>query len=100
MQSKIKQIINGKRYNTETATVIADNEYWDGSNHERCGRNTHLYRTDNGAYFAGHSTQWEGERDYIEVLSEDEALALYEQLNARDAMPFEEAFPGRKLEEA
>ena len=100
MQSKIKQVINGKQYNTETAVLLADNEYWDGRNLERHGRNTHLYRTRNGAYFCGYSTQWQGEKSYLKVLSEDEAVALYEQLHDADALPFEKAFPGRTLVEA
>lgn len=34
------RIVDGKRYSVATATLIADNVYWDGNNHERSGRNT------------------------------------------------------------
>ena len=33
----MKQIINRKVYDTEKATVIASDRYWDGSNFERSG---------------------------------------------------------------
>lgn len=98
MRHKMTAIINGKRYNTETATVIASNEYWDGSNYERRGTNLHLYRTPRGNYFVGYSTQWEGSRSYIEAITEADALKLYEDL-PEHAVEFESAFPGRVAEE-
>lgn len=80
MRTKMKQIIDGKLYDTETADVVASNDYWDGSNLERGGRNKHLYKTQKGNFFVGYSTQWQGELDYIEVVSESMAKELYEQL--------------------
>jgi hypothetical protein len=53
------EIINGKRYSTETATLIAGNDYWDGQNWERRGRNEFLYRTPRGNYFLLSLTQWQ-----------------------------------------
>ena len=41
---------------------------------------THTYKTKKGAYFLGHSTQWQGDKDSIEVLSEEEAKEKYEHL--------------------
>lgn len=99
MRAHITQIINGIRYSTEAATVLASNEYWDGSNWERGGTNLHLYRSAHGRYFVGHSTQWQGQRDYIEVLTEEEAVKLYEDLPEYE-LSYEEAFPGRGIEEA
>lgn len=99
MRHKLTAIIDGKRYNTETATVIASNEYWDGSNYERHGSNTHLYRSPRGRYFIGHSTRWEGSRSRIEAITEAAALKLYEELPEHE-VEFEEAFPGRVAEEA
>jgi hypothetical protein len=98
----MSRIINGKRYSTETATLLADDVYWDGHNWERHGRNVFLYRTPGGAYFALHRTMWQGEHDSIEVLSESEAQALYERLAAVDdeALPFEQAFPGLAVTDA
>lgn len=46
-----EEIIEGKRYSTATAPVIAGNYYWDGSNWERNRRNSFLYRTPEGAFF-------------------------------------------------
>ena len=99
MRHKITQIINGKRYNTETATIIASNEYWDGSNYERGGTNEHLYRSPKGNYFVGHSTCRQGSRSYIEAISQEDAMRIYEELPEHECA-YEEAFPGRALEEA
>ncbi len=99
MRTKMQQVIGGKRYDTETATLIASNEYWDGSNYERGGTNTHLYRTPRGRFFVGYSTQWQGERSRLQVLTEAEAQAMYEELPEYD-LDFALAFPGQVLEEA
>lgn len=76
----MQKVINGKRYSVKTATLLASDEVWDGSNWERNGRNTFLYRTSKGAYFQVCLTMWQGERDTIVPLSRDEAMGLYEQL--------------------
>lgn len=99
MRHQLTAVINGKRYNTETATVIASNEYFDGSNWERGGTNTHLYKTKNGRYFAGYSTCWQGSRSSIEALTIDEAKRLYEMLPEHEE-EYEDAFPGEIAEEA
>lgn len=99
MRHKLTAVIGGKRYNTETATVIASDEYWDGSNWERRGTNTHLYRTKNGAYFVGYSTQWQGSRSHLEVLDLEAAKALYETLPEHEE-DYEAAFPGAVAQEA
>jgi len=95
----MNQVIGGKRYNTETATIIASDAYWDGHNFERHGRNTYLYRTPKGAYFATYLTCWEGENDRIKPLAQDEAIKLFEDLQEKE-LDFEKAFPGVKVEEA
>lgn len=94
----MQQIIDRKKYDTETATLIASNRYWDGSNWERQGRNTYLYKTAKGNYFAHHTTQWQGEADTLEALTIDKAQDLYEDLREHD-LDFEAAF-GVKPEEA
>lgn len=91
MRSSIVQIIDGVRYDTDKAQVVASNEYWDGHNYERQGRNTHLYKTKKGNFFAGYSTLWQGEKDYLEPLSKEEAKELYESLREQD-LTYEEAF--------
>jgi hypothetical protein len=88
----MQRIIGGKRYNTDTATCIADDYYWDGHNFERHGRNCYLYRTPNGAYFFHTTSLWQGEAANITPCSEDEAREYYE--NSREQnVPFERAFP-------
>jgi hypothetical protein len=95
----MKQIINRKVYDTETANLLAHDRYWDGSNFERSGRNCYLYSTPNGAYFEHYTTQWQGERDSIRALTLEEALERYEQL-PEQVTDFTEAFPGVPLEDA
>lgn len=96
----VTQVLGGKRYSTDTAIRIASDEYWDGSNWERHGHNTFLFRTKNGSYFKHCRTQWIGEPDgTIEPLEEYEAIALYESLREQE-VPFESAFPNSAVEEA
>jgi hypothetical protein len=94
----MEQIIEGKKYNTATADLVTSDRYWDGSNFERSGRNTYLYKTKKGNFFLHHFTQWQGERESIEAISEDVARQYYEQLPEYE-MSYEEAF-GVKVEEA
>jgi hypothetical protein len=95
----INTVIGGKRYNTETATEIASDCYWDGHNWERHGRNMWLMRGKNGGYFVVHGTCWQGELDYLEPLTQAEAISMYERLPEHE-LDFEEAFPGVTVEEA
>ena len=76
----MQRVIDGKRYNVRTATLLASNEYWDGSNFDREGRNAFLYRTRGGAYFEVNLTKWSGERDTLIPLTRAEAQELYENL--------------------
>ena len=94
----MSQIVGGKKYNTEKATLVASNEYWDGRNWERRGRNKHLYKTPKGAFFVLYSSLNAGERNYIEPVGEDEAKWLYEIL-PEHGISYEEAF-GEDPEEA
>lgn len=95
-----ERIINRKRYSVATATLLASDVYWDGSNLERSGRNTFLYRTPNGAYFTVQLTQWQGERDRLKPVSQEDAIELYEKWLSSYEVPYEEAFPGVVVEEA
>jgi hypothetical protein len=78
------ETIRGKRYSVKTATLLASDEYWDGHNYTRSGRNNFLYKTPNGAYFQVTLTQWQGERDELTPLSKQEAMALWECLPERE----------------
>jgi len=96
---KMCKVINGIRYDTEKAVIIAHDCYWDGHNMERNGRNTYLYKTPRGRYFATYLSLWQGELDRLEPLTLDEAVYLYEQLPEHE-VPFEEAFPTVEVEDA
>ncbi len=94
----MEQIVNGLKYNTEKADLVASNEYWDGHSRDRDGRNTYLYKTENGRYFLHHTTRWDGERDHIEPVSPDEARQYYERLPDH-GLTYAEAF-GKEPEAA
>jgi hypothetical protein len=96
----MERIINGKRYNTAKATLIAGDDYWDGHNWERSGRNTFLYRTPRGAFFTVTLTQWQGERDTLRPVGENEAIELYEQALPEHYVPYKDAFPDVTIEDA
>ena len=95
----MSKVIDGKRYSTETATLLASDEYWDGRNYERSGRNTFLLRTPHGRYFTSTISQWQGECDELVPIDEIEAIKLYEDLE-KHACEYEAAFPDQKVEEA
>lgn len=96
----MERIVGGKKYSVKTATLIASDEYWDGHNYEHGGRNQFLYRTPNGAYFTVNLTQWQGERDTLEPIDQEEAIALYEGPLTEHEVEYDKAFPGVKVEEA
>ena len=96
---KMDQIINGKKYDTQTADLVASDRYWDGSNHERRGRNQYLYKTKKGNFFMHYTTQWQGELERLEAaVDEIEAKMHYELLPEKE-MDYAEAF-GVEPEEA
>ena len=92
-------VVAGKRYRTETATLIAHDEYWNGYNYEQGGRNTFLFRTPRGDFFAQHQTLLRGEVNKIKPLDMAEALALYQSLPKKE-VPFGVAFPYVKAVDA
>jgi hypothetical protein len=94
------RIVNRKRYNTETATLIASDAYWDGHNFERHGRNSFLYHTPNGAYFSVNLTMWQGEQDSLAPLTQEEALELYEGPLSEHEVTHKIAFPDVVVEDA
>ena len=94
----MKQIIDGKLYDTEKADRVASDEYFDGSNWDRSGRNKYLYKTKKGNFFIHYKTMWQGELDRLEDITEIEARKYYEILPEHD-MEYKEAF-GEEPEEA
>lgn len=93
-EKSIKKVIDGKTYSAETATLLASDEYWDGSNFERNGRNNFLLRTPDGYYFEIVVTRWSDEHDVINPLTETEADEIYECLSVH-VVDYETAFPER-----
>jgi hypothetical protein len=87
----VKQVIGGKVYDTEKAELVASNRYWDGSNWERHGRNTFLYKTAKGNFFLHHTTLWQGERETIEPVNVEEAKEYFEKLPEQE-IEYVEAF--------
>jgi hypothetical protein len=94
------RIVNRIRYDVSKATLIAGDDYWDGHNWERSGTNEFLYRTQKGRFFRVCLTQWQGSRDTLEPVSEDEAIELYENSLSEHYVDYEKAFPGILVEEA
>ena len=94
------KVVNRRRYSVKTATLVASDAYWDGHNWERRGRNAFLYRTPRGAFFVVSLTQWQGERDSLEPVTEDAAIELYEGALCEHELDYEEAFPSVTVEDA
>jgi hypothetical protein len=99
MSIKMSRVVGGGRYATGKSVCIADDEFWDGHSWQSQGRNTFLYRSPRGRFFVVNTTCWQGECDTLEPLSEEEAVELYENLPEQH-VAYEDAFPGRTVEEA
>jgi hypothetical protein len=67
---------------------------------ERSGRNTFLYRTPHGAYFTVNLTKWQGERDTLTPVSQEEAIDLFEGSLTEHYVPYTEAFPDVDVKDA
>jgi recombinational DNA repair protein (RecF pathway) len=67
---------------------------------ERSGRNCFLYRTKNGAYFTVNLTQWQGERDTLTPITQQEAVDLFEGTLTEHHVKYAEAFPGVEVLDA
>lgn len=98
----LNQIIGGKRYSTSASVLLCGDNWWDGSNQERSGRNRYLYRSPRGIYFIETLTQWQGEYDHLAPVTVDEARAFFEDCDAHGMAVVEwaQAFPERVLEDA
>ena len=92
-------VVAGKRYRTATATLIAHDEYWNGYNCEQGGRNTFLFRTPKGNFFAQYQTLSRVETGKIVPLGINEAMSLYHSLYKKE-VPFRVVFPCVKAEDA
>lgn len=93
------QVVERKRYSTATATLLAGDDYWDGNNWERHGRNRFLYRTPKGSYFVVCLSQWQGEGDSLTPVTEGEAVQEFEGMREQ-RVEYAEAFPDVVIVEA
>lgn len=94
------RVVEGIRYDTEKAYLLASDEVWDGTGHDRTGRNTFLFRSiQTGRFFQVLVTIWEWERDALIPITRDQALRLYEALPKKE-VDFEESFPEVQIVEA
>lgn len=92
-------VINGKRYHTEGATLIARGINWEGHSYIKHGKHHFLFRTPKGNYFTQHQFDQEGVRDWLEPMLEGEARLLYQLLPER-LIPFSLAFPEGDIQDA
>jgi len=89
---RMNWVIAGKRYRTDKSSLIAHDAYWNNYNREQNGRNTFLFRTRNGHFFAQYQSVLPGESDSIKALTTHEAIDLYHSLMEKE-VPFVIAFP-------
>ncbi len=89
----VEQVIDGKRYSTKTAVLIAQGDDQKRKDREQRDRNIFLYRTPHGNFFKVHVSQHQSEQTKLEPVSEAEAIGLFELLTDR-CVDLEDAFPG------
>lgn len=81
----MKKIINGKKYDTDTAQQVCCGFFGNFN----C-KSVTLYRKDNGEYFEHHELDEFGHREWIEPVTETEAKRFAEE--QMDAEEYEEFF--------
>jgi hypothetical protein len=94
------RIFQRKKYSVRSSTLIASDDYWDGHNWERQGRNRFLYRTPNGAFFLVTLTRWQNEQDSLKPVTQDEAITLFETTLTEHSISYALAFPGVEVIDA
>lgn len=78
----MKRIINGKKYDTSTAKPLLET-------YRGVGIRGELYQKKTGEFFVAHFTQWEGQSDSIEPITEEKAKEL---IGEADGELFEKIF--------
>ena len=94
------RIVNRTRHDVSKAELLAGDDYWDGHNFERSGRQRFLYRTPRGNYFTVSLSQWQGEQDTLDPVDIDDAILLYEGPLSEHRVEYEAAFPDVEVEDA
>ena len=88
----MERIIEGMRYDTATAKLLADDEFSDGTNRLTRGRARALYLTAKGRYFVTTETQWQGERDTVEPFEAEDARREFEAMPNQHQTYFDAGF--------
>jgi hypothetical protein len=96
----LTRVVGRKRYSTRTGILLAGDDFWDGHNWERGGRNIFLYRTPKGAYFEVILTRIKGDEEGLMPLPQEEAIGMFEDFLTEHRVSFEEAFPGVEVTDA
>ena len=96
----MQQVIDGKRYDTQTATLVARGHYRVNKPFEPYDHHIALYRTPTGRYFAIDAPGWQGGREILTPISEAEAVELYMYGLPEHLVEFEDAFPDVVVEDA
>lgn len=78
----MKKIINGKKYDTNTARKLF-------TTYKGVGKSGELYLKKTGEFFEAHWTNWDGCEDTIEPLTEKDAR---EKVGEHDGDLYEELF--------
>jgi hypothetical protein len=94
------RIVDRTSYDVQKAELLAGDDFWDGHNFERHGRNCFLYQSPGGRYFTVRLTQWQGEQDTLDPLSIDEAIQLYKGPLTEHRVDYQAAFPDVTVEGA
>lgn len=97
---KFVRIVNRVRYDVSKSTLLAGDDYWDGHNWERRGRNRFLYKTPTGRYCVVTRTMWQGEEDTLEPVTLDEAISLFEGPLTNHRVTYAAAFPDVEVQDA
>lgn len=103
MPGPYQAVVNKRRFDTATATLLADNVQAErnGNPAPTNSRATYLYRTERGAYFFLRCSFVTGESAYcIEPLHAQSAYKFFEDQRNKRHVDVAVAFPSVKIEEA
>lgn len=76
---RVKQMVNFVNYDTANADAVSNNFYADGENEYMDGQALELYIGDDGKYFFAQYSSYEGIKDRILPVTEEEAANFIEK---------------------
>ena len=97
---KMVRIVNGSKYETRTACLIAGDDGQERNSYFANGRTSYLYRTEKGNFFKVVVTCWAGENDILTPCNQEQAVDWYNFPLTNHRVSFQNAFPGIEIEEA